>query len=65
MEQFKYIVSGVTFLKAEASQGLGRCNSACVGVITVVSGGTNLDYRGVSRIFMMGFPSVRNYSWTD
>ena len=37
------IVSGVTFLKAEASQGLRRCNSACVCVIIVVSDGTTLD----------------------
>ena len=32
MEQFKYS-KRVTFLKAEASKGLRRCNSACVGFI--------------------------------
>ena len=35
------IVSGVTFLKAEARQRLRRCNSARVCVIIVVSGGKN------------------------
>ena len=43
MQNNSSIVSGVTFLKAEASQGLRRCNLASVCVIIVVNGGTNSD----------------------